>query len=121
MDHTSDDMDSAPTPTPTSEPERIEIAGLGGSLSAAALRALLDPATRDEAVIDIDLSQLAISIPAASVRAVLAQFLPDGGPELGAGGVTIRPGGGSPGVRIAVPANGVRIRVGADGVRVGGE
>jgi len=117
LDHLSDDMESAPAPGA----DRIEIAGLGGGLSASALRALLDPATRGEAVIDIDLGQLAVSIPAASVRAVLAQLLPDGGAEFGAAGVTIRPGDGAPGVRIAVPAAGVRLRIGADGVRVGSE
>lgn len=115
--------DTADQPVPGNEPEleRIEIAGLGGSLSAAALRALLDPATREDATIEIDLSRLAVSISAASLQAVLAHLIPQGSAEVGADGLTVRPGGGSPGVRIAVPEAGVRLRIGADGLRVGTE
>ena len=110
-------MDPAPTPAS----HRIEVGGLGGSISADALRALLDPATREEAVIDIDLSGLTVSIPAASLHHVLARLIPDGRAEFGDVGLTVHPGDGSPGVRISFPAAGVRLRLGTDGLRIGSE
>lgn len=121
MDDTTFETTEGSGPAPVPEAERIEVAGLGGSLSAAALRALLDPATREDATIEIDLGRLAVSIPAASLHAVLAQLMPQGSVEVGAAGLTVRPGGGSPGVRISVPERGVRVRIGADGLRVGTE
>jgi len=86
-----------------------------------ALRALLDPATREEAVIDIDLSGLMVSIPAASLHHVLARLIPDGRAEFGDAGLTVHPGDGSPGVRISFPAAGVCMRLGTDGLRIGSE
>ncbi len=106
----------APPPT-----ERIEIGGLRAAVSVVALRALLDPATRDEATIDVDLSQLSLNFPTAALNDVLARLMPTGEATVGDEGVTLRPGGGSPGVRVRVPATGVRVKIRAVGIQVDAE
>ena len=80
-----------PTPireTPEAVPE-LEVRGLGFGLSAAAVRALLDPATRGAAELVLDLSALSIRVPDA------------------------------PAIRVTMPAAGVRLRVDSDGLRIG--
>jgi len=106
----------APPPT-----ERIEIGGLRAAVSVAALRALLDPATRDEATIEVDLSQLSLNLPAAALNEVFARLMPTGEVSVGDDGVTVRPGGGSPGVMVRVPVSGVRVRIGVAGIQVDAE
>ncbi len=103
----------------TSEtPRQVVIGGIAAALTVPALRALLDPATRDQALIEVDLTGLSVSLPAAALHEVLTRFLPGGEVQLGDDGVTVRPGDGNPGIRVRVPAAGVRLRIGTDGARL---
>ena len=109
-----------PTPireTPEAVPE-LEVRGLGFGLSAAAVRALLDPATRGAAELVLDLSALSIRVPAAVVDEVLARLAPGVAAGLARGQVTIRPPD-APAIRVTMPAAGVRLRVDSDGLRIG--
>lgn len=101
--------------------ERIEAGGIAGALSLAALRSLLDPETQGAATIDLDLSQLRVTIPASAVHEVIARLLPDGDLVLRDGGITARPGGGAPGVNISVPTGGLRLRVQGSGLTIGSD
>jgi hypothetical protein len=98
--------------------ERIEIGGIAGGLSLSALRAMLDPSTREAATIDIDLSQIQVTLPAAALQEIVARAVPQGSLSLRENGVVLKPGGGSPGLNIGVPGAGVRVRVGTAGIHV---
>lgn len=98
--------------------ERIEVEGVAGGLSLAALRSLLDPSTRDAATIDLDLSQVRVTIPAAALHELVARVLPRGSVTLRENGISVRPGDGSPGLNIGMPDTGVRVRAGSAGIRV---
>ena len=79
---------------------------------------VLDPATRETATVDLDLSQIQVAIPAAALQEIVARVLPQGSISLRENGITVRPGNGSPGVNIGVPEAGVRVRAGSTGIRV---
>ena len=98
--------------------ERIEVEGIAGGLSLAALRSLLDPTTREAATIDLDLSQVRVRIPAAALTEFVARVLPQGSVTLRENGISIRPGDGSPGLNIGMPETGIQVRVGLAGIRV---
>jgi hypothetical protein len=96
----------------------VAVRGLGVALTAQSLRALLDPTTRDEAEIVVDLSRLSIDLPAAALGAIVARIAPDLGVELDQDAATVHPAG-APAIRCLAPAEGVRVRIGAAGLTVG--
>lgn len=102
------------------EPEagRVAVQGIAVEVSLGSLRALLDPATREAATIDLDLRDAHIEIPAAALHDVVARFVPGVSLELRDDGLTLRPGGGAPGLRMAGPDDGVRVHIGQHGLRV---
>ena len=98
--------------------ERIEVGGIAGGLSLAALRSVLDPAERAGVTIDLDLSQIRVSIPATALQEILARAMPNAAIDLRDDGLTVRPGGGSPGLSVSLPGAGVRVRIGSAGLQV---
>ena len=97
----------------------IEVRGLGFDLTAATLRALLDPASRGQAEVSVDLSALAIDVPAAAIDEVAKRVAPELAVDLAPDALIVRLPD-APAVRVTLPATGVRVRVGERGVRVGG-
>jgi hypothetical protein len=117
-----DDAQTTPINSGKTEPTSptVEVRGLGFALSAAALRMLLDPATRDQAEVVVDLSRLSIDVPADAARNIALQVEPDLTIALARDEMSIRLPG-NPAVRVALPRAGVRVRVGAEGIRIGGD
>jgi hypothetical protein len=96
----------------------LAVRGLGLALTARSLRALLEPATRAESEVVVDLSQLSIEVPASAVAAVIAAVAPDLGVELGENSATVRLAG-APAIRCLAPAAGVRVRLKSDRLTIG--
>lgn len=98
----------------------IEIRGLGLALTAAAMRALLDPTSRGQAEVTVDLSALSVRLPAAAVGAVAQQLAPNAEVELAPAALIARLPN-QPAVRVVLPPAGTRIRVDAAGLSFGGD
>ena len=113
----NDSEDATPRPS-ADETQSIDVRGLGFALTAAALRALLDPTTRGRAEVDVDLSALSIDVPAAAIAAVAKRVVPDVAVELAQDALIVRPTN-NPAVRATLPDGGITVRIGDSGVRIG--
>jgi hypothetical protein len=96
----------------------VEVRGLGFALSASGLRMLLDPATRGQAELVVDLSTISVEVLAAAVQDLAKRFAPDAAVGMAKDQVTVRLTE-VPALRIELPAAGVRVRIDAAGLRVG--
>jgi hypothetical protein len=96
----------------------VEIQGLGVSLSAKAVAALLAPEARATARIDVNLANLSIRVSGETVREVVARFVPTAGEvSLTSGGLEVSLSD-QPGVRLNLPIGGLCVRIEGDAVRV---
>ncbi len=98
----------------------IEVRGLGFALTAAALRTLLDPATRDQAEVVLDLSALSVRLPADAAREMAKRVMPDIALELSQDEMIVGVPA-QPRVRLSLPGAGVQLRVDAEGLWIGGD
>ena len=114
------DSEDATAPPSADETPSIDVRGLGFALTAAALRALLDPTTRGRAEVSVDLSALSIDVSAVAIAEVASRVAPDVAVKLAPDALTVR-SPNSPAVRLVLPAAGVKVRIGDSGVRLGGD